>query len=277
MKKVLLLLLFLNLTVFTQDIPNAGFENWTEGNPDNWIAYNLPSLWTTITQSADNHSGSYAARLEIVDFGGTHVPPILTGFVQVTQNYGSLRGYYKFLPQNEDQEFLISVLVYGDSGLVGGGSFEISGTVSAYTQFEAPITYLPGNADSVFIQFSVNDTSEAETGLGSYALIDDLSWGAVVGVEKINPNVPSEFKMQQNYPNPFNPSTMIEYSIPKESFVELKVYDIVGNELNTLVSEHQPAGNFRAEFNAADLSSGIYIAKLTAGSFTKSIKMTLLK
>jgi hypothetical protein len=87
----------------------------------------------------------------------------------------------------------------------------------------------------------------------------------------------NEFLLKQNYPNPFNPSTTIEYAIPKESFVELKVYDIIGNELTTLVSEYQPAGKFRAEFNAANLSTGIYIAKLTAGAFTKSMKMTLMK
>ncbi|MCZ7609994.1 MAG: T9SS type A sorting domain-containing protein [Ignavibacterium sp.] len=85
------------------------------------------------------------------------------------------------------------------------------------------------------------------------------------------------YLLYQNYPNPFNPTTNIEYSIPEASFVQLKVYDILGNEVATLVNEEQSAGIYRADFSGTDLASGLYIAKLQAGNYSKTIKMSLLK
>lgn len=89
--------------------------------------------------------------------------------------------------------------------------------------------------------------------------------------------IPSEFKLEQNYPNPFNPSTTIAYSLPKSSFVNLKIYDILGKEVATLVNEEKIAGNYQVKFDAGSLASGTYIYKLTAGDFSKIQKMILLK
>ena len=84
------------------------------------------------------------------------------------------------------------------------------------------------------------------------------------------------YSLSQNYPNPFNPSTKIDYSIKEEGQVTLKVYDILGREIATLVNENKPAGNYTVEFNAANLPSGVYIYKLTAGKFTAVKKLILL-
>jgi len=91
-----------------------------------------------------------------------------------------------------------------------------------------------------------------------------------------------EFKLYQNYPNPFNPTTKIRYSIPSETtrrvvFTTLKVCDILGNEITTLVNEEKPAGSYEVEFNATSLPSGIYFYQLKAGSFINTKKMILLK
>ncbi len=85
------------------------------------------------------------------------------------------------------------------------------------------------------------------------------------------------YGLKQNYPNPFNPSTNIEFSIPKTEHVELKIYDLLGNEITTLLSEEMPGGNHKIEFNAKSLSSGIYYYKLKAGIFTDTKKFILLK
>ncbi len=97
----------------------------------------------------------------------------------------------------------------------------------------------------------------------------------------------TQFVLEQNYPNPFNPSTKIKYSIPSNlkretSNVSLKVYDVLGNEVATLVNEQKPAGNYEIEFNSTGmihqtLSSGIYFYQLRAGSFIDTKKMILLK
>jgi hypothetical protein len=89
--------------------------------------------------------------------------------------------------------------------------------------------------------------------------------------------VVSGFELKQNYPNPFNPSTTITYQIPQNSFVTLKVYNILGNEVATLVNGQQAAGVYNFNFKANNLASGIYIYKLTAGNFTSVRKLTLLK
>jgi hypothetical protein len=100
-----------------------------------------------------------------------------------------------------------------------------------------------------------------------------------------NPNSPTKFFLYQNSPNPFNPSTIIKYSIPnvianevkQSQFVSLKVYDVLGNEIATLVNEEKPAGIYEVEFDAASLPSGIYFYKLKAGDFIETKKMIVIK
>jgi len=87
----------------------------------------------------------------------------------------------------------------------------------------------------------------------------------------------AEFVLEQNYPNPFNPSTKINYSIPDEGFVSLKFYDVLGEEIETLVNEYQSAGTYEVEFNGSDLSSGIYYYSLQYNNFIETKKMLLLK
>ena len=88
---------------------------------------------------------------------------------------------------------------------------------------------------------------------------------------------PSEFLLSQNYPNPFNPSTTISYQLPVNSFVSLKVYNVLGNEVASLVNEQKQAGEHEIEFNASGLGSGVYFYTLKAGNFIQSKKMLLLK
>ncbi len=120
-----------------------------------------------------------------------------------------------------------------------------------------------------------SDTTQAETGVINTGTIwwnDDF-----VTSVRVEETIPNDFSLRQNYPNPFNPSTSIEYTIPSESFVELKVYDVLGNEVATLVNEQQQAGVYRADFSADNLPSGMYFARITANEFTKVVKMVLLK
>jgi parallel beta-helix repeat protein len=89
--------------------------------------------------------------------------------------------------------------------------------------------------------------------------------------------IPSEFGLCQNFPNPFNPTTTIRFSLPKEEYTMLKVYNILGEEVKTLVSENLAAGVYNIPFDASDLASGIYIYRIKAGNFVKTSKMQLLK
>lgn len=85
------------------------------------------------------------------------------------------------------------------------------------------------------------------------------------------------YKLLQNFPNPFNPVTVIQYDIPKESFVTLKIYDVAGKEIKELVNEMQVTGSYKVSFNAVELPSGIYFYTLKAGDFTETKRMLLVK
>ena len=126
--------------------------------------------------------------------------------------------------------------------------------------------------------------------LASYSVLigfikDGVVYGdtTVVGIDEGKSNKPVEYSLFQNYPNPFNPSTIIQYSIPKTSFVTLKIFNILGKEIATLVNEEKPAGNYQIEFNIQKtinnkpLSSGIYFYKLHAGNYIRTKKMIYLK
>lgn len=105
---------------------------------------------------------------------------------------------------------------------------------------------------------------------------DDDFAGFVVDVKKETLE-PNSFSLSQNYPNPFNPSTVINYSVKNENMVTLKVFNILGQEVSTLVSESKPAGKYSVSFNASALSSGIYFYTLQAGDFYQVKKMMLIK
>jgi hypothetical protein len=99
----------------------------------------------------------------------------------------------------------------------------------------------------------------------------------VTSVEDQSNEFPSQFVLEQNYPNPFNPTTTIQFQIPNSSFVNIIVYDLLGNEIATLVNADKSPGTYETVFNASNLSSGMYFYKVQAGSFVEIKKMILLK
>jgi hypothetical protein len=98
-----------------------------------------------------------------------------------------------------------------------------------------------------------------------------------VGVNGNNSNIPKEFALYPNYPNPFNPVTSIRYDIPKNANVTLKVYDIRGKEVSTIVNESKLPGSYIASFDASNISSGVYFYRLNAGDYSRTMKMILVK
>lgn len=110
-----------------------------------------------------------------------------------------------------------------------------------------------------------------------------LGWGirlngqTAVGIQQITSNVPDRYELSQNYPNPFNPSTSIKFALPKSSLVTLKVYDVVGREVATLVNQELNAGTFEYSFDGSKLTSGVYFYRIDAGEFSEIKKMMLVK
>jgi photosystem II stability/assembly factor-like uncharacterized protein len=101
----------------------------------------------------------------------------------------------------------------------------------------------------------------------------------LLGITSVRPLalMPNRISLKQNYPNPFNPTTTISFALPSRSFVSLKVFDMLGREVATIVSEEMAAGNYSKQWNAAKMSSGVYIYRLQVGSFTETKKLVLLR
>lgn len=155
-----------------------------------------------------------------------------------------------------------------------------------FDEASAPFTgiFIPHNDLSNFTGSSISgewiltiiDHKSGDDGiLQNWGLL--ISESSIVSVEEETNLIPETISLSQNYPNPFNPTTKIKYSITKTSNVILKVFDILGNEVATLLNEERPAGSYEVRFNGADLSSGIYFYQLSAGKFVETKKMLYLK
>ena len=119
------------------------------------------------------------------------------------------------------------------------------------------------NPDGFIVGFITNNIS------AYYSNIVSIDENENIGI--------SDYSLSQNYPNPFNPSALIEYKIPKSNFVEIKVYDVLGKEIATLVDEYKSKGIYKAQFNTNNLPSGVYIYRMKAGSFSETKKMILMR
>ena len=157
---------------------------------------------------------------------------------------------------------------------------EICYNNSSYTQY-SPV-YATANAGKTWGQYSDLSSGDgctqltsgtAQTNRPNVSLVLNL----VTNQERIASTIPTKFKLYQNYPNPFNPITVIKFDLPKESFVKLKIFDVLGREVKTLVNEVKLSGSYTIDFNASDLSSGVYFYRLETGNFIEVKKMLLIK
>jgi hypothetical protein len=147
-----------------------------------------------------------------------------------------------------------------------GGTFEQIGYVAGFGTTTEPKTY------------SFTD-SKLETGSYTYRLKQIDFDGTFEFSNEINIDVelPLQYALEQNYPNPFNPSTKISYSIPEDGFVKLAVYNLLGEEVATIVNSFQKADRYEVNFNASSLSSGVYVYKIESANYTASKKLVLMK
>ena len=131
-----------------------------------------------------------------------------------------------------------------------------------------------GLSEMSYVGHSANDYTELIAGIIEGEFYGDST---VLNIESFDEQCVRDFSLLQNYPNPFNPITSIQYAVSNRQFVNLKVYDVLGNEIETLVNEELPAGSYQVAFDGVGLTSGIYFYQLRAGDFVQTKKMILLK
>lgn len=170
------------------------------------------------------------------------------------------------------------------------GTSPISGIIGSgnnwwYVRQDNAINFSNNNGSSWSTQYTApagafTHISKSRTGNSAWAV---RTVGGIckndnlVGVVNVTTELPSGYQLSQNYPNPFNPSTTINFSIPENSFVKLRVFDMLGREVESLVNEQLSAGSYLFDFNAENLNSGIYFYSIEAGSFIDTKKMILVK
>jgi len=148
------------------------------------------------------------------------------------------------------------------------GSYVLEGLSSgSYQLTTSTLDYSSTTTSNVTLETSNNYTSVNMV----------MSADGITSVENPGNTTVTSYALNQNYPNPFNPSTVITYQIPTSGLVTVKVYNVIGKEIATLVNEVQPSGTYTKEFNAANLSSGVYFYTIKSGEFTATKKMILLK
>ena len=279
-------------------IPNASFESWTNGDPDGYVTSNINGIVTNVTQSTVAHTGSSAVRGDVVQFFTQVLQPVIQsgpgghGF-GYNQRPGSFTGWYQFTGVGGDR-FAVNVGLY--QGGINGTIIAIAAAapstqVTSYTQITAPFVYQnPGLPDTCIVQVQIVGPSvSVPPHVASFFLLDDVALVGSAGVEQGTPAVPLAASLEQNYPNPFNPGTRIQYSLPSQSseyaegrvgvgsLVTLKVFDVLGREVATLVNEEKKPGTYEVSFDASSLPSGVYYYRLQSGNFVDTKKLTVLK
>lgn len=281
LSKFILFALLISVNISAQEVPNGGFEQWNGNTPSGWLAGNADGI-TFVTPSTDPMSGQFAVRLEPIDIFTNLVPAVISagddgGGFPVSERYMQLSLYYKFHKSISTAALYVSVgFKKGENG-IGAGTIIITTETENYTPVTIPVTYINEEIPDlaiIYIQVSDQDLSPAAD--GSYAEIDNISFNPITNVDDKELNL-NDFTLKQNYPNPFNPTTKISWQSPENGHQVLKVYDITGKEVATLVDEDKPAGSYTVDFDGSGLSSGVYFYQLTAGSYFATKKMILMK
>ncbi|GIV46267.1 MAG: hypothetical protein KatS3mg036_1085 [Ignavibacterium sp.] len=279
------LLLNWNTTTNAQ-IPNSGFEIWDGVNLVSWATSNIEGN-ITVMPSSNPLSGNYSVRLIAKSLMNNLIPSVISagndgeGF-PVNQRHQQVSLYYKFSKTISTAYLVISVgFKKGDNG-IGSGVIAISEPSENYVPITIPVTYVTDDIpDLGVILIQVTDQNLNPLAAGSYAEIDDISFNIISDVNDVNPGL-KNFSLEQNYPNPFNPSTKIRWYSSSGSWTTLKVFNLLGHEVATLVNEYKPAGIYETEFNAAhfsglNLSSGVYFYQLKTDKFIETKRMILMK
>ncbi len=304
MKKIFFTILFLTLLsplVFSQRIIfQSDFEN-IQLNADS-----LPTGWSKFDVDQNNPLVGWAVRDTVVNFGGNTRPkannysaksleiPWYAGsggtninddwvFTDAfTAEQGDSLIFWMLIGSDSTfQNYLDSMQVYTLLAPVPGVGETKLATIIApdtntnvWTEHKFDLSAFAGQTIHIAFRYNM-DVSDN----GLWCNIDDIFIGnhSAIGIEPIGSNVPKIFALRQNYPNPFNPVTNIEFDLPKSEFVNLVVFNTLGQEVKTLVNETKPAGSYRVDFDASGLPSGAYFYRITAGDFVQTNKMMLVK
>ena len=252
-------------------------ENWAEAN-DAWdmggwgITAGIVGIGDIFAVHVDAGHIPYSPNL---DNKLTHIAPI-----SLTQ-IDNLAIVYNTISQTEAGVDVMTFEVSTDQ-VTWDVLRSHSGAASNWSEHAVDVSsYVTAGNDQLWFRFHFVSN---ESGAGMGLFVDDISiyTHAYLGVNESVSALPQDFALNQNYPNPFNPNTTISYALPIEANVQIQIFDVRGRLVNTLIDVHQSAGYYDVDWQATDLKgnslgTGVYLARIQAGSFNKVIKMLYLK
>ncbi len=221
--------------------------------------------------------GSGIRDIYFID-GGTGFISTAERYIHKTTDYGETWSYYPYMDTRDLKRF---TFINSSTGFLAAGGGSIVGDIAClYYTTNTGVNWIKKILEFAGVEriFTVAFSNE-NTGYvcGQNGLLMKTTNGGIVFSEKKYSTIPEYFSLEQNYPNPFNANTIIRFQINDSRFVRLKVFDIQGREVATLVNENLQPGKYEVTFDAGNLPSGIYFYRLSAGDFSETRKLVLLK
>jgi len=298
-KSILLVLIVSFPFISKAQIPNADFENWSMYSdilmPDNWTFGAAEGFAIPVTRITDSHSGTYSARGEVLSVGSppveTLITPILTsvppgsddlGF-SVSEKHYVFSGFYQYYPVEGDK-FQITVIMFHETTSVGIGALSVETGAITYTPFSIDINYTSEEIpNTCLITFTIcGPTGSNDYHKGSYFIVDELEFDTPLLFFNGPGEYNYQFILQQNYPNPFDSETEINFQVPEDINVRVKIFNILGQEITELADRKFPKGRHSIRWNGRDhngrkVSNGIYFYQIQSGDLSQARKMYLLR
>jgi Secretion system C-terminal sorting domain len=273
-----------------QNVPNADFENWTNLSTyaaNGWQSF-ITTLGSNIVRTTDAYAGNYAMKLQSIignsstlkgstfTTGNNNSSDIVPSFA-ITSRPNSLKGFYKFIPQNGDA-FYINIELFKNGQLVGNGNFSSPSAVNNYTPFSAEITYInsfpAGDPDSASISIATYSLNGNTIPLGqSVAFIDNLSFDRLIysGIGEKEALI-SDLTV---YPNPAQANVNIQFQLQQKENLAISILDLNGREVLKLSEQSYAAGNHQLHFDIGYLSNGMYFITIQNGQSSSHSKLMI--
>ncbi|RPI17090.1 MAG: T9SS C-terminal target domain-containing protein [Ignavibacteriae bacterium] len=275
-------------TADSNNLP-AGWAKWIVGNyyPDpywNWTVRDsglpLPGLQNATSKS---HTGLKSCGVSWWvgnDTGGTayvpeawlitkRIPQLAAGDVLKFWASGGSANYLDSI------QVFISTIDSTPSSMIfklASIIWPVGTTYGVFTEYTYDLSTYAGFEAWIGFRYNTDITQD-----GFFVFVDDVFVGSVIGIKPVGSNIPNKFELRQNYPNPFNPKTVFEFDLPKGENVNIVIYNMLGQEVKTLLNEFKSAGTYKVDFDASALASGTYYYRIIAGDFVDTKKMVLVK
>lgn len=268
----LVLLVLANISTAQNPVPNSSFENWTDGNPNQWFTINIPGLFEMTTPESPGHAGSKAAKCEVLSVATGVVVPVLQSHADenmdgfpVDQAYTNLRLHYKFHPEGGDL-FKLAVFMFSENGTtVGFKEVAIAEAAENFTELNLSIDYngLPGDPVRCLVSMVVapGEFPDVETP-GSYFIVDDVELNN--GEETPTWEESPQFAEVRIFPNPCAATLNITLSAEVGGHYSVGIFDQQGREVQRVLDEELYNGVYDLQADLSYLPSGTYVCKVSS-------------